>query len=284
LYYRIAVNFCNTPLIQGFRGFVARLGEVAVQVSYAYMSVADEAYAKCLLVAKDSPHVMGTVAVGKVIAVGVGANGFREGDRVVAFTITGGGAQSILTVGADNAIAYNAREYDYLDSLIIAVLSVRRELLELVKGANVLVVGKDLSVIPFTYVAQQHSLKVFTIPKYTLWPDVVKGEHISVYEDKRLFDVVVMASCDPLIVSLVPRLVRDGATLIVHPATRSLLRLAYFNVQSITVKLMQFGDMASGEAVHSRFKDLIKSRIPVLKPQDFTSKPVFPAITDLQSL
>jgi len=284
LYYRIAVNFCDTPIIQSFRGFMARLGEVAVQVSYAYMSIIDEAHAKCLLIAKDSPHVMGTVAVGKVIAVGIGVDRFREGDRVVAFTLTGGGAQSILTVSTSNVVVYNAKEFDYLDVLIIATLSVKRKLLDIVKGANVLVVGNDLSIIPFAHVAQQYSLKVFTIPRYTSWSDIVKGEHISIYEDRQLFDVIVIASCDPLVISLVPRLAKDDAIMIVHPAVRNLLKFSDFNAKSITIKFIQFGDMVSGESIYTEFKDIIRSKTPLLNPQNFIAKPVFPAFIDLQNL
>jgi hypothetical protein len=283
LYYRIVVNFCSTPLLQEFRSFIVRLGEVAIQVSYAYMSVADEAYTKCLLVARDSPHPLGTIAIGKVIGVGVGASEFREGDRVIAFTLTGGGAQSILSTHVNNAVTFNAREYNYLEALAVACLSIHRELLEVVKGANVLIVGKDLSIIPFAYAAQQYSCRVFTVPKHTLWPDVIKGEHISIYEGEQLFNVIVIASCNPLVISMVLRLAKDNATVIVHPALRSLVRLSDIGMGNVMIKLMQFGDMSSGEAVYTKFRDVIMSRIPVLKPQDFVSKPVFPAFVDLQS-
>jgi hypothetical protein len=112
----------------------------------------------------------------------------------------------------------------------------------------------------------------------------VKGEPISIYEDRQLFDVIVIASCDPLVISLVPRLAKDDAIMIVHPAVRNLLKFSDFNAKSITIKFIQFGDMVSGESIYTEFKDIIRSKTPLLNPQNFIAKPVFPAFIDLQNL
>ena len=277
MYLRILVNFCGVPETREYRSFIVRFGEIAIQISYAYMSSVDEAYTKCWIVAQDSQHILGTIGVGKVVAVGVGVDSVREGDRVAAITFSSS-AQSITTASSSAIHVFNSSNYTDLDLVFIASLSIQRQLLELIKGVHVLIVGKDLSIIPFALAAQQYAAKLYIIPKYTLWPDIVKGEHVSLFEDKPVSDVAVIATYDPAVVSAIPRLVKEDATLILHPLIKKVSTLTSSAPSSFNIKTMRFGDLAVGEAMYEKLKDVIVSRVPVVKPGVFIEKPRFPSI------
>ncbi|MEL9939578.1 MAG: hypothetical protein QW632_03350 [Ignisphaera sp.] len=284
MYQRVVVPYCGKPATKKYSGFIIGRNEVAVDISYVYMSVADEALINCMLVAQTSESVLGFAGVGKVIGVGLNVSDVREGDRVIVYADNSGVAQSIHIADRRVLIPFNAKGFNDLEALIIAVFSVSKDLVESVKGTNVLIVGKDLSIMPFALESQLNSSKMYTVPSHTLWPDIVKGEHISVYDTSPLYDVAVVATYDPLVLSLILRMAKEGATIILHPLLMPLAKFMEFKPSSnISLKSMKFGDISNGIQVYEKLKEIANSRIKPLDISTYLEKLTHPAAVALQS-
>lgn len=271
-YRRLAVHYCGPPSIDKYYSVMVRGGEVLMAVTHAYLSVGDEALCTCLTVARDSPTALGSMAVGVVVGVGAETTGrVRHGSRAVALSLgepqcfASGMAQELLAVHEKCVIPFEASTYDDVSAIMVAALSVRRDVLELLRGSKVLLVGKDLSILPFAHYALRHSAKVYVIPAHTIWPNVVKGEHVSLYTRTNLFDVAVVASADPLVLALALQGAENKATVIAHPLIMGALRRLAAEVakdKELTFKRMEFGDIASGAEFFNAFKDHL-SRVPI---------------------
>ncbi|MEM0026507.1 MAG: hypothetical protein QXT53_01045 [Ignisphaera sp.] len=285
MYQRIVVPYCGKPVVKKYSGFIIGRSEIAVNISYVYMSIADEALTKCMLIAQTSEFAMGFVGMGRVIGVGVNVSNIREGDKVIVYASSNGVAQSIHIADSKAFTSFNAKGFNDLEALIIATFSISKDLVKTVEGANVLIVGKDLSIMPFALESQLTSSKIYTIPNYTLWPDIVKGEHISIYDANPLYDVAVIATYDPLVLSLIPRMAKERATIIIHPQLMTLVRLMEFKSSSgILLRPMVFGDISNGIQVYEKLKDVIISRIKPLDTSIYLTKLTHPAIVSLQGL
>jgi len=270
--------------VRNYSGYLIAENEVAIKISYAYMSIVDEAITKCMVVSQSAEHVLGFVGVGKIVGVGFGVSNVREGDRVIVYADHNGVAETIHTANKDSVIVFNAKEFNDLEALIIATLSVSRHLLDTVKGANVLIVGNDLSIVPFAYVSQLNASKVYIVPSHTLWHDIIKGEHVSIYDEKPICDIVILSTYDPIILSLVSRIAKKEFTLIIHPGLMSLLKIFGYNLSNVLIKPIRFGDIGSGISIYKELKDSITHRMRLLSAFDYIERRVHPSVVNMQNL
>lgn len=268
MYRRVVVNFCNSIEIERFYTTIINNNDIAIRTSYSYLSVADIALSNCYLVANQRKS-LGSIAIGKVVDKGVNVSGIYEGVRVVVFPInspqyleTSGGAQDIVVVDQSYAKVVELKSYSDLEVLIIAALSVEGELIEYIKGKDVLLIGNDISLAAFAYYASKYSCRVGIIPKQ--FPDLglAKAEHISLYDKSRQFDVVVVATANPVYVRLATRnmLKNRDSMVILYPHTHNLLH-GICTKYNVRIRSMAFGDIDIGLKVFESYRDTIMSKI-----------------------
>ncbi len=278
MYRRAIVHYCGETIVENYAGLLLRKNEILVEVKYTYMSIADEALTQCSIISRDYKRVLGSIAIGKVLRIGVESYSISEGDRVVVFPILGhapieidGACQDIYNIDSKYALVSSQKAFSDLEMLFIALLSINKKLLDLVKGFNTLIVGNDLSILPFAFYSMLYSSKLAIIPKYTLWPEIIKGEHISIYNGTKKIDVIILASSDPLVNSIVLKSFRDASIIIVHPSILSMLKLdasLFSDSSDKYVTTMKFGDIATGMEVFNEFREYLAKRVELLSLND----------------
>ncbi|MCX8168200.1 MAG: hypothetical protein N3D82_04150 [Ignisphaera sp.] len=261
-----------------------------MEVKYVYMSIADEALTHCFMVSKDGKRTLGSIAVGRVLRTGVESRNISEGDRVTVFPILGhapieidGACQSVYSIDTKYVLESSQKAFSDLDMLYIAALSINREQLNSVKGVSTLIVGNDLSLLPFMYHSMLYASRLAIIPKYTLWPEIVKGEHVSIYDSSRRFDTIILASSDPLVNDIILKNFREASTIIIHPSISSMLRFdnsLLFNSDKHILSI-KFGDIASGIEIYSEFKECISKRVKLTNIDDVPKNIKSPLIVQI---
>uniref|UniRef100_A0A7C5Z0G1 Uncharacterized protein n=2 Tax=Ignisphaera aggregans TaxID=334771 RepID=A0A7C5Z0G1_9CREN len=274
MFKKVTVNYCGDIAVTEYFGSVVKEKELLIEIKYVYMSIADEALNQCNIIAKDYRRTLGSIAVGKVVRSGIGVQDIFEGSRVLVFPIANnapiefdGACQSIYNIGAEYVIASSQKAFNDLEMLFIATLSIHRKILNNIKGLSTLIVGNDISILPFAYYSMLYSPKFAIIPQYTLWPDILKSEHVSPYNSNRKFDVVVLASSDPLINNIVLKSYQDATIIIIHPSVLPMIKLSNMlsSYSEKHVIVMKFGDIGTGIEIFNAFKENLTKRINLIK-------------------
>lgn len=277
MYRRAVVHYCGDVIVENYSGVLLKRNEVLVEVGYVYMSIADEALTHCFTVSRSSKAVLGSIAVGRVLRTGVEFHGVSEGDRVIVFPIMGlapieidGACQSVYGIDAKYILESSQKAFSDLEMLYIAILSIHRKQLDLVKGVNTLIIGNDLSLLPFAHYSTMYASRLAIIPRYTLWPEIIKGEHVSMYNNDRRFDVVVLASSDPLASNVILKRFQEASTLIIHPSLSFTLRFSGVSPLNSDKHIipMKFGDIALGIEIYNEFREHITKRVRVVGMDD----------------
>lgn len=271
MYRRVVVNFCSSVDVERFSTVMVENNDIAVKTSYSYISVTDIALTNCYLVAHQR-KVLGSIAVGKVIDRGVNIRDIYEGSKVIVYAIqsprylyTLGGAQDVVVIEHENTVVAEPKDYKDLELLIIATLSIKKELIDDIKGKDVLLIGEDISLTSFAYYTSKYSCRIGVVPKCFPYTDIVKGEHISLYNTNRFFDVVVVATSDPLCVCLaLKKLAKyENSMAILYPYTYNILGgLCLRN--NIRFRTIVFGDISTGIEVFEAYKNLIVNKLNVV--------------------
>lgn len=289
-YRKVIVHYCGEAFVTDYSGFLLREREVLVEVKYVYMSIADEALTRCFIVSNDYKRVLGSIAIGKVVRIGTGIQGIFEGDRVIVFPLSGrapvdidGAGQEMYSVNERYVLESSQKAYNDIEMLLIATLSIHRKMLENVKGLSTLVVGNDLSILPFVYYSTLYSPRFAIVPQYTLWPEVIKGEHVSMYNSGKKFDVIILASSDPLVSNIILRNYQDASTIIIHPSISSILRMSNLlsSEDDKHIMTMRFGDIGIGIEVFNTFRDHLIKRIDVVKINSISKSIKAPLIVQI---
>lgn len=217
--------------------------------------------------------MLGTIAIGKVAGIGVGVQGISEGSRVIVFPVSAnapievdGACQSIYSVDIKYVLEASQKAFNDLEMLFIASLSIHKKVLDTIKGLSTLIVGNDISILPFAYYSMLYSSKFAIIPRYTLWPELVKGEHVSIYNNGRKFDAVILASPDPLVNNIILKSHRDASIIIIHPSILSTLRsdsLLHPDAEK-RILTMKFGDIATGIEVFNVYREHLIKKVELL--------------------
>lgn len=286
MYIRVITRFCNSIVLDRYPVVMIKRNELAVRTSYTYISVTDASILKCAIVASFHKPI-GSIAVGQVIHSGVDVNDVHEGMRVALFPInspyyldTVGGAQEISVIDRLYVKPIEFKNYNDLEATIISALSVKKDIIDVIKGKEIAVVGNDLSLLPFAYYSSQYSSGLNLVAKYSKeLIDMIKGGHISLYNSSKKFDVVVIASSDPMAVCLsVKNLASCRTTIVLYPYLSKLLNNICINGKDINIVTMSFGDMKQGIEIYEYFKELIRKEINVIELKDFkgdVDKPLF---------
>lgn len=227
---------------------------------------------KCFTVSKDYKRVLGAIAIGKVVGIGVGVQGVSEGSRVIVFPVSAGApieidgaCQSIYSIDIKYVLEASQKAFNDLEMLFIASLSIHKKVLDTIKGLSTLIVGNDISILPFAYYSMLYSSKFAIIPRYTLWPELVKGEHVSIYNGRK-FDAVILASPDPLVNNIILKSYRDTSIIIIHPSILSTLRsdsLLHPDAEK-RILTMKFGDIATGIEVFNIYREHLIKNVELL--------------------
>ena len=272
MYKRLVSIFCGQPKLLDYYMNPIRKGEVLIKIFGVYFSFIDRGIALCKLVSKDSLRVLGTAGMGKVVGVGISVDPLLEGKIVITSPICkclipieqDGPAQTYYAI-SEECIAIVPQQYhDDPLAVVLSPLSIARELLEELKGAEVLLVGEDLSLLTFATYAQKYSSRILIIPKHTMWSDIIKGDHISLFDNTRKCDVIVIASDDPYVIELTITKARELSTIIMHPATAYLTNMRILATgRSLKIKTMLFGDLSVGIDIYETYRSLLFERLGV---------------------
>lgn len=288
MYRRAIVNFCGSIFLEKFSITMIKSSEIALKVLYSYFSIADAAFVCCNLVAKER-KVLGSIAIGKVVDKGVAVEDINEGSRAIAFLINSpqytrslGGIQDLVVVDREYVKVVELKNYSDLELLAIAALSVDRELIEYLKGRDVALVGEDLSILTFAYYATRYSCRVGIVPRHTLRFNLVKGEHISLYNSSKLFDVLILATHEPAIACLAIKNLLKGKepTVILYPYTQNFLSSICIK-DNMVVKSIALGDTEIGVKVFEEHKNIIMSKLKILDLESLPKYPVEPLFIKL---
>ncbi len=222
MYKRLESIFCGHIRIVDSSIVALRKLEVLIRVSIVAFSEVDRAIAKCLAICLDS-HALGSSAVGRVIGVGVSVDPSLEGRRVSvrpwcfgAPLLSDGYAQELASVH-HQCLDVVPKGIGDVDALLAQFLSVPKELLEELDAREVMILGRDLSILPFATYAKERASRVFSVPSETPLARVLGIEATSAYGGRE-FDVVVVSSLEPHLVSMALGSCRRGGVAIVHPA------------------------------------------------------------------
>lgn len=285
MYRRAVVNFCGDILLEKFSVAMIKSSEVALRVSYSYFSVADIAFTQCNLVARER-KALGSIVVGKTVDKGVAVEDINEGSRAIAFLVNSpqyiyslGGAQDVVVVDREYVKVVELKNFSDLELLVIAALSVNRELIDYLRGRDVVLVGEDLSILTFAYHALRYSCRVGIVPRYTLRLNVIKGEHISLYNSNRSFDVLVLTTYEPAVACLAIKNLLKGIEpiVIMYPYTQHFLGSMCIK-DNIVVRSIALGDIEVGMKIFEEHKDIILSKLKVFDLENlpkYTTEPLF---------
>lgn len=285
MYRRAIVNFCGAISIDNFDFFMIRSNEVALKSLYSYVSVADVAIANCYIVG-DARKPLGSISVGRVIERGVDVEDVHEGSRAIAFPIhspqflyTDGALQDVVVTERDLVKVAELEGYNDLEALLIAALSVTKDLIEYIKGRDVILIGNDLSLTTFAFYASRYSSRIGLVPSLSKGLDIDVGEHVSLYKKHREFDTIVIATADPSGLCLaIKNLSKDrGSTLIVYPYIHQILNSICIRSRDIEMKTLRLGDIGIGIEVFEAVKERLIRRVSVVSIDELqkgVSKPL----------
>lgn len=288
MYRRAVVNFCGELSLERFPVVMIRSSEVVLRTSYSYLSVTDLALVYCNLVAKDRKP-LGSIAVGRVVDKGVAVEGISEGSRAVAFLLSSpyytyslGGIQDLVVVDRGYVRVAELKNYSDLELTVIATLSIDRELLDYLKGRDVALIGEDLSILTFAYYASKHSCRIGLVPQYTLKLNIVKGEHVSLYNTSRPFDTIVLTTPEPAVACLATKnlLKNKGSTVIAYPYTWGFLGSICIK-NDLVIKSIALGDIEVGIRVFEEYKNAVMSKLKVYDLESLPKHPTEPLFVRL---
>jgi hypothetical protein len=287
MYRRLVVTYCGDIYLEKYSSILLKSKEVLIKTSYTYLSVADIALNNCELVAKGR-KVLGSIAVGKVIDIGVAVNDVISGSRAVIFAInsvdyldTFGCAQDLFSVEKDFIKIVKLSEYNDKELLILAILSVDKDILEVLKGGDILLIGEDISILSFAHYAKRYSCRVGIVPQFTLHLlNTIGTEHISIYNSPKNFDVIVLATHDPLLMCLtVKKFAKDrGSKVIVYPHMYKSMAFSCINSSNISIETVGFGDIEVGIEIFDTYRDSISKLFKVFEVNNVPMKNSNPLI------
>ncbi|MEM0371542.1 MAG: hypothetical protein QXK54_03995 [Ignisphaera sp.] len=277
MYTRIITRFCNSIHLEKYPVVMIRRNELAIRISYSYLSVSDICIANCFLVAS-SHKPMGSISIGRVIHRGVDVENIYEGMRVALFPInsplyleTLGGAQEVAVIDHHYVKSAELRNYNDIETMLIAALSVEGGAVDLVKGKDVLIIGNDISILTFAYYASRYSCRIGIIPKLTINSKVLKGEHVSLHNSDRKFETIIVATPDPMAICLaIKNLATHKATIVLYPHLHKLLNGICINNKEVKIITIALGDMQIGAEVFENFKEFLMKEITIVDPEDLT--------------
>ncbi len=268
LYKRLVTRFCGCIELQESSEILIEQGNVLIKTFAVLFTFVDRAVLHCRALCTTLSGTLGTSAMGRVLARGIGVDEPIEGRMVVVDPTCPGlrpiesdGCASELLIVPRNCIEFvpPARGRDPL-TLLAKNLSVDRGVLELLEGVDLLVVGEDLSLITVAMHGARNAARMCTVPKHVLWPDVVVGEHVSLLDSSRKFDVVYVATSDPYVARLAVAKLREGGKLIVHPLTKRLLWLDAFP-SKIDIVELRYGALREGLKILDNLRGLLAKRV-----------------------
>ncbi len=270
MYKQIVTTFCGEPHVSECYAPPVERGQVVVRVDYVYFSTVDRALASCALVTDSSMRVLGTSGSGRVIDTGIDADSTLEGKYVATNPLCG----SIAPIERDGA----AQELYPVDQRCIHVLppnfandplaplapllSASRRQLEELYAREVLVVGQEIALLPFALYARRNSSRLWIVAKHTLWPDIVRGDHVSLYDMKRRVDVVVIAEPDPSAAWLALSMLREGGIAILYPSTSITPTLLHLlSAKRIRIEILELGDIEAGLRLLEELRQVLEQRV-----------------------
>ncbi|MEM1526164.1 MAG: hypothetical protein QW775_03835 [Ignisphaera sp.] len=287
MYKKATVFFCGDIHIEKFSSVMIKKNEVAIKTSYTYFSTADIAFNSCNLVAKDH-KTLGSISVGKIVDVGTEVKDLNEGSKAIAFVVQSpqyiyslGGAQDVIVVEHNYVKAVKLTEYNDEELLLLAALSIDKEAIDYLKGKDVLLVGNDIAILTFAYYAQKYSCKLGVISKYTInISDVVKGDHVSLYDNSKSFDTIVIASSDPVVVcSSLRNFVKEkGSKVILYPHMHNLLRGRCIKNNEISIKIANLGNIEVGIEVFKAYRDNLLNQVKIVELEHLPKQVAEPLI------
>jgi len=285
MYKRLETVHCGEPKIVESSVLAVPRGHVLLKTSLALLGEVDRAIALCFASCLDA-HALGVAAHGKVLDVGLGVESGLEGRNVVtkpfceeAPLFRDGYAQEISVVDA-RCLEVVPPSVDPLDALMAMQLSSPREQLEELEAREVLVVGRDLSLLPYAVFCSERSSRCFAIPRETPVARNIGLEAASLTA-RKLFDVVVIATMDPMVIESVVRMCRDGGTIVVYPPILStgLLRPR----RSCRIVAMSFEGLREGLEALRRVRELAAKCVKVFRGLDVHAVFEAPAVLNLGS-
>ena len=273
MYRQMVSTFCGKPYIATYYTPAVERGQVVVSVEYTYFSTIDYAIARCCLVTESSMRVLGTSGSGRVVDTGIDADPTLEGKYVVTNPMCGavaplqrdGAAQDLYPV--DQGCIHILPPTMVGDPLapLVPILSASPRQLEELYGREVLVVGREIALLPYALYARRNASRLWIVAKHTLWPDIVGGEHLSIYDTNRRVDVVVIAEPSPAIAWLALSMVREGGLAIVYPSTPitvSLLHIA--SARRIRIELIELSNVVEGLRLLNELRNTLANRVKLV--------------------
>ncbi len=270
MYKQIVTTFCGEPYVLTCYAPPVERGQVIVRIDYVYFSTIDRALTSCALVTDSSMRVLGTSGSGRVIDTGVDADPTLEGKYVatnplcssVAPIERDGAAQELYPV--DQRCIHALPPSFANDPLapLAPLLSASHRQLEELYAQEVLIVGREFALLPFALYARKNSSRLWIVAKHILWPDIVRGDHVSLYDVERKVDVVVIAEPDPSTAWLALSMLREGGLTIIYPSTPITPTLLHIlSAKRIRVELLELEHIENGLKLLEELRQVLEQRI-----------------------
>jgi len=281
MYRRLVINYCGIPKIEEYRAVMIRKSQILVNITHTLYSIVDDALSRCWIVATGFKRVLGSIGIGKIVEKSFDINDLEIGSRALLFPINhgapidiDGAAQEMYTADYDIVRLANMKMYTDVEVLLIGSLSIDRNILDLVRGARTLIVGRDPSILSFIYYASLYSSSISIIPKYTYAISNVKLSHESLFSRDKTFDVVILAIHDQYVIDLVlNNFGINSSIIILYPSIVNTIGSSLRGLmKNITIVPMRFGDLRIGEEVYNSIKNDLK--INVIDIEKFSTKSI----------
>ncbi len=270
MYKQIVTAFCGEPHTLTCYAPPVERGHIVARIDYVYFSTIDYALTSCTLVTDSSMRVLGTSGSGRVVDTGVDADPTLEGKYVATNPFCGsvapierdGAAQELYPV--DQRCVHVLPPSFANDPLapLAPLLSASRRQLEELYAREVLIIGQEIALLPFALYAHKNASRLWIVAKHTLWPDIVRGDHVSLYDMERRVDVIVIAEPDPSTTWLALSMLREGGLAIIYPSTPITPTLLHLlSAKRIRIEILELGHIENGLRLLEELRQVLEQRV-----------------------
>lgn len=285
MYKRLETVYCGPPRVVEHGIVALRRGEVLLRTEVAYLGEIDRGIASCLAMCFEN-RALGTTGCGRVIDVGIGVDPSIEGRRVVVKPFCRGapiaedGYAQELAVADSRCVEVVPPAMNCVDAVLAEIVAAPRELLEELESREVLLVGRDASLIPYAVTCVERSSRCFSIPRETPLARDLGLEAVST-STTRVFDVVVIGAVDPFLAEVAVRACREGGIVVAYPP---LLELGMVRPRTrCRLEAMKFGNLRRGSEVLSKVRNIVLKRVKTFEDIDPYAAFEAPALLNLGS-
>ena len=266
LYKQIVCTYCGEPRLSKGVSLVEK-DHVLIKVFYVLFTEVDRAITKCILITSSNRRVLGSIAVGRVIDVGPEADSHLHDKLVITLPFCcnalipidmDGPAQEFYSISSKCVNVVPRTLLDDPLSPITRIFSIDEELLDIIRGREVLLLGDSLAIAAFYSYSIREASLVATVRLTTPTIFAPSAEQISI-DSGRKFDVVVALGLDYTLCYLVRKFCGDRCYIITYPYLSKLLRLEVD--RSCRINILRFNNLSLGLSLLNSLRHVIEKSV-----------------------